>query len=295
MSIESRVPLDTFVVKFINGWPIRPGFYRLNTGGAAAKYATAVATGSLDKDCVFCPPLHQKNVIEGAPDGFAAFEASAPYQYWDNQEVEKHLMITPEAHVNRLHSLGGRAIRRLYDFIGDLQQQQRGRGITVQPYTRDPENYSKSVDHLHTHAFFLTGRRVEQLRYDIDTGLTVLSFRSPRPEEVPIPRDHWDAQELVDEQVLDISQITPERNLGTAGLVLYIENEIQKLRRDISPGVVLQPYVQVDSNGETVDARIFSINPNPVARVEQDGDNVRIDIATLTPDQMRKLEASRAA
>lgn len=290
MNIETRHSPDT-AIPIVNGKLIRPGFYRLNTNTTAAQYTHRAATGELDRRCVFCPPLQQQHLLEGTPDGFSAFTASAPYQYWDGREVKEHWMITPDEHVTSLGALGSRAVRQLYDFLGDLRHTKASEGVTLQDYTRIGTSPSKSVSHVHTHAFSLSDNRVDTLEYTIEKGLTELSFRPIRPGEPHEPELHWDAQELVGIRTIKL----PRVYLGHAALMLHVLAIAEKEQLESEGSLFVQPYIRVNSKGQPTEAMIFSMTAHPVASIRIAGGETSIKIATLTPQQCDELRVSRAA
>ncbi len=157
-----------------DGLVIRPGLYRENRGNTSSNYARVVASGVLNRTCVFCPPLGQTD-LRDAPRGFVSFPASQPYSIWDGQRVTEHLIVIPEQHVTSLWQLGKKALRRLNGYLRDVEENTPS-GITAQSYTRANGNPSKSVGHLHTHVLFLGLEPVASLNYTISDGLTDLSF-----------------------------------------------------------------------------------------------------------------------
>lgn len=165
---------------FLNGRPIRPGFYR-SPDGSGVQYANSLKASGENKDCVFCPEaiaaLEPSAVTSfgTAACRFNVVLANPRYAHFDAAEVIDHKLIIPEAHIDSLRKLGHAGVQVLNDYLWNLEEENPE--AVIQSYARVRNNPSKSIDHLHIHLLRLSLNPVSRFTYDMEAGVTDLDFR----------------------------------------------------------------------------------------------------------------------
>ena len=176
----------TLVIR--NGKIVRPGFFR-DADGSGVAYASQVATGTLDAECVFCPEGLEKRGVEVIEKigkkgmGIFVIQAHPAYAHFDAQQVIDHRLIIPDAHIDNENDLTPIA-RDLRDTYIYEAEESAAEGTAVQSYTRSPRNPSKSIGHLHTHLFTLSFAPLSRFAFTIDEGVTEADFVQPSIEQI---------------------------------------------------------------------------------------------------------------
>lgn len=176
----------TLVIR--NGKIVRPGFFR-DAGGSGVAYASQVATGTLDAECVFCPEGLEKRGVEIierlGEKGLGAFviQASPAYAHFDAQRVVNHRLIIPDAHVSNQRDMSPVVQGLIGEYI-DAAEVSAPEGTAIQDYTRRDRNFSKSITHLHTHLFTLSVAPLSRFAFNIDEGVTEAAFITPTDEQI---------------------------------------------------------------------------------------------------------------
>ncbi len=76
-----------------------------------------------------------------------------PYDLWDHQKINDHLMIVPKEHTEHLGSIGSSAAIEYIELIDKYEK------LGYDLYARSPLSQMKSVRHQHTHLLKPHGRR----------------------------------------------------------------------------------------------------------------------------------------
>ena len=182
-------------LRISNGKIAREGLYRDENDPNAKAYAAQVATGVVDIDCVFCPESVARRKIEMVDkigtkvlgltllNHFYVIQAAPAYAHFEGHRVIDHKLIIPYEHVKSEHELSEYRRRKLGRYIREKELAAE-EGTFVQSFTRSDRNYSKSVEHLHTHLWTLSAEPVARFSYDIDEGVTELTFARITPAQI---------------------------------------------------------------------------------------------------------------
>lgn len=149
---------------------IRPSGFRR---AAQAQNYIETLKNSSPEQCVFCPGDTQDVLYRG--NDFYAVRAKPAYEHFEMQEVIEHNLVIPNDHATSIEQLGSRALREMEDYVAMFREATPS-FLRFQSFTREPDNPSKSQEHLHQHLFRLSLRPVETIEYNIHTGLTKLTF-----------------------------------------------------------------------------------------------------------------------
>lgn len=96
--------------------------------------------------CPFCEPLATSRRQVGATETMMVVENDFPYEFFDNREVARHLMIVPKRHIGEYVDFYDDEQREYWQLISDYQSQQYA------IFTRAVGDEMRSVPfHLHTH------------------------------------------------------------------------------------------------------------------------------------------------
>ena len=105
------------------------------------KYRTALSAAV----CDFCDIREGHNQFIAETTSFKIIRNIFPYDFWDGQWVDDHLMVVPKQHTDTLKSLNPKQAVEYLKLISDYE----GRGYNV--YARAPGSLAKTIVHQHTH------------------------------------------------------------------------------------------------------------------------------------------------
>lgn len=121
-----------------------------------------------DAACTFCQINrgHEEFVEEGKY--FKVLITLFRYSYWDEQEVEDHMMLVPKMHTESISKLPVAAATEFLEFVGKYE----AKGYTI--HARAPKSATKSVPHQHTHLIKTKGKRKKFVLYSRKPFLLIM-------------------------------------------------------------------------------------------------------------------------
>ena len=75
-----------------------------------------------------------------------------PYEFWEQLDVDEHLLLIPVRHVTSMSELTAAERKDFIDIMCDYES----RGYSV--YSRAPTNIIRTVAHIHTHFIKTSGQ-----------------------------------------------------------------------------------------------------------------------------------------
>lgn len=112
--------------------------------------------------CHFCNFDHdtKKHEVVKVYDNFWLVKNIFPYDIWDDQGVEHHMLIVPKRHINSIGDMNEAEMLEYVEIVGlyDLE------GYSV--YARSSHNVVKSVVHQHTHLLKLDSKEISFMVYN---------------------------------------------------------------------------------------------------------------------------------
>lgn len=108
------------------------------------------------KSCVFCQIEKGDEQFIDETKSFKVIINLFPYTYWDNQNIEHHIMVVPKKHTDTLSELSKDEALEYVKIISDYEME----GYNV--WARAPQSTQKSIIHQHTH-LLKPGKKVTRL------------------------------------------------------------------------------------------------------------------------------------
>lgn len=286
-----------------SGILVRKGLYRNALLGAQYE---AVTLASRDDECVFCEPkLSDRQNITYAGKHFAAFSASAPYEFMGDNPVitDDHELVVPLKHVEDPDLIDDVVAKEINEYLHDRETQQPT--IT---YVRNQGSPSKSVRHLHYHSMPIdTNKKVSLYTYSIHSGVTSLQFSQSQEsydnesmDEIlsdtelltiskpVVPFAHFDGQQVLGHLRLKYDSQNPES-------VKAMNEQLTAIKREATDSQSFQTY-SAYSNQDIKIVEALYLGFNPVYKIEYDkqrGGIAELVFARLSLETISKIKQSR--
>lgn len=120
-------------------------------------------------DCDFCAEDTIKRQLVSQTEHLWVLQSAYPYDTWDLQNVEDHMLVVPKRHTESLSNFTREEGQEFFSIVADYE----GRGYSI--YSRANGNNAKSIPHLHTHMFKL-GKKPADL-YVYSRKLNLMYFK----------------------------------------------------------------------------------------------------------------------
>lgn len=97
--------------------------------------------------CPFCTPAVESRVVVADRMSMVVIENDYPYEFFDNRQVSKHLIIVPRRHIGEFAGFTPEEKEEFWQLMTDYQE----KGYAL--FTRPVGDVMRSVPlHLHSHA-----------------------------------------------------------------------------------------------------------------------------------------------
>lgn len=118
--------------------------------------------------CPFCHPELELMVERGAD--FFVIKNKFGFDIWDMREVEDHLMLIPNEHLNDFHEFKSEIRQEYFDLLEKFSK------LGYDSFTRSAESQRRTQAHIHTHLIKTKGQPFKNLSYQDDSGELEYSF-----------------------------------------------------------------------------------------------------------------------
>ncbi len=105
------------------------------------------------KECPFCSVSSvNENILQETKHFFVICNV-LPYDLWDSQKIQSHLMVIPKKHTVKLGNIGSSAAIEYIELVDKYES------LGYDIYARSPLSLMKTVEHQHTHLLKPHGKR----------------------------------------------------------------------------------------------------------------------------------------
>lgn len=257
---------------------VRKGLYR--NAQVGAQYEAKTLARPDDDDCVFCEHrlVNEQEVIYKG-ERFAAFLASAPYEFMGDHPIEEygHELVVPLDHTEDPRAVDPLTAAEIEEYMHDRSAQQPT--IT---YVRNQGNPSKSVPHLHHHSIAIdTDRKVARYAYSWQEGVTDLTFElatansgDELEDEIittssgltiarpGVPFAHFDGQEVISHLRVSYDSQDPKS-------VATMREQLATMEQMTPPNQCFQTYT-ASTRSDCGTVEVLRLGLNPVYKIEFD-------------------------
>jgi diadenosine tetraphosphate (Ap4A) HIT family hydrolase len=110
-------------------------------------------------DCIFCDLGPGNDQFIKETKSFKVIRNIFPYESWDLQDVDDHLLLVPKRHIDSLNDLTRDEAVEYVDIIGSYESN------SYNIWARAPQSVIKSVAHQHTHLMKPGNKQTKLLLY----------------------------------------------------------------------------------------------------------------------------------